>query len=231
MQNSSNRNIFKRIGRYSLKMVKPKAIVCLPTYNEAKNIEFMIGKIKQLKLPVFVSDQNSNDGTQEIAKKNAVPVYQREGNGKGCGVQTAIKVARQKGYDFLVLIDCDKTYPTEMLPKLLSYIKTHDMVIGARSFSDVRLAHRLPNRFLTLLINILYGGRYSDINSGMRVVNINKLGKIDAKGFDIEAQICIRALKRGLRIKDIPVSYSQRRSSKIRLKDGFVILWRILKEL
>jgi glycosyltransferase involved in cell wall biosynthesis len=211
--------------------MKPKTVVCLPTYNEAENVEFMIREIKKFKLPLFVSDQQSSDGTQEIAKKNGVKVYQRECNGKGCGVQTAIKVAKQKGYDFLMLIDCDKTYPVEMIPELISYTPKYDLVIGVRSFADVRWLHRLPNRFFTLLINILYNGRYSDINSGMRAINIRKIGPIDAKGFDIEAQICIRALKRKLRIKEIPISYKQRRSSKIRIKDGLIILWRILLEL
>ena len=76
----------------------------------------------------------------------------------------------------------------------------------------------------------MYGGKLRDINSGLRAFKVDKFD-LDADGFDIEAQITVRALKKRLNIKEIPISYKQRRGdSKIRIKDGFLILWRILKE-
>src|SRR3989338_10180008 len=98
-------------------MITMNAAVCLPTRNEKENIQYMIDRLKPLGYPIFVSDEHSKDGTIEIAKKNKIPVYQREGSGKGYGVRKALEVAKQKGYDVLVFIDCDRTYPPEAIPE------------------------------------------------------------------------------------------------------------------
>lgn len=209
-----------------------KTLVCLPTKNEAQSIESMIKRIKALGFKPFVIDENSKDGTIEIAKKNKVKVYQRDGLGKGFGVRKALQVAKKHGYDILVLIDCDTTYPPEEIPKLLKHIPKYDMVVGVRPLSKIKLLHRLPNLFHTMLINLLYNGHLKDINSGLRAIKISKMPMLSAQGFDIEAQMSIRALKKGLKIKEIPINFRRKRKGKekIRIKDGFVILWRIIKE-
>ncbi|MDP7179753.1 MAG: glycosyltransferase family 2 protein [Candidatus Woesearchaeota archaeon] len=208
-----------------------KAVVVLPTKNEEKSIEFMVNEIKKLNLDVFVSDEQSTDKTLEIAKKLKVPVYQRDGSGKGFGVRKAIQVAKEKGYDILILIDCDKTYPTKYIPELLKFFPKYDMVVGARKLNHVRLLHRLPNMVHTESINLLYGSNLRDINSGLRAFNIDKMPNLNAKGFDVEAQITTKAIKKKLKIKEVPIVYEKREGdSKIRIKDGFLILSRILKE-
>ncbi len=208
-----------------------EAVVVLPTKNEEKSIEYMVKKIRKLKLPLFVVDENSTDKTLSIAKKLKVPVYQRDGSGKGYGVKKAVEIASKKNYDLLILIDCDKTYPSEYIPIMLKYIPRYDMVVGSRKMKHVKFLHRLPNIVHTEAINLLYGSNLKDINSGLRVFKINKLKDLDAKGFDIEAQITTNALKRKLKIKEIPIEYKKRvGESKIRIKDGFLILSRIIKE-
>lgn len=207
-----------------------KVAICLPTKNEAENIQYMIDKIKPLGHFTFISDEKSTDGTIEIAKKNNISLYQRDGSGKGYGIIKALEVAKKKKYDILVLIDCDRTYPAEDIPNLLKFFPEYDMVVGRRNMSNIRFLHRLPNMIHTQLINLLYNSKLDDINSGLRAFKVNRLN-IDARGFDIEAQITIRALKNRLKIKEIPVDYKQRRSgSKIKIKDGFLILKRIVKE-
>ncbi len=208
-----------------------KVVVCLPTRNEHKSVQFMIDSIKKLGYDVFISDEHSSDGTIEIAKKNKVPVYQRDGLGKGFGIKKALQTAKEKGYDILVLIDCDKTYSTEYIPSMLKYMQKYDMVVGARSLKEIKPFHRLPNKIHTLAINILFGGNLKDINSGLRAFKVNKFKKFNSKGFDIEAEITTKALKNRLRIKEIPIKYKKRVGhSKIKIKDGALILWRIIKE-
>ena len=212
-----------------------KAVVCLPTRNEKDSIQIMIGQVKRLNLPLFISDQSSTDGTIEIAEKNGVKVYQRDGNGKGFGMRKAVEVARSLGYDVLVSIDCDCTYPSERIPALLEKIdEGAGMVIGVRSVNNIRKRHRLPNLFHTWAINLIFFrflNPLHDINSGMRAFRLDKIKPFRSKGFDIEAEITIRAIKDGLKIVEIPVSYEKRvGESKIRIKDGFTILWRIAKE-
>lgn len=209
-----------------------KVCVALPTKNEVDSIQEMIDRIKKLKYDIIVVDENSDDGTVEIAKKNKVPVYQREESGKGCGVQTALKVAKKKGYDIIVLIDCDCTYPPEYIPSLIEYMNRYDMVIGKRYMKNIPVAHRIANLIHIELLNILFFSNIRDINSGLRAFKIDPfLNSIDAKTFDIEAQITAVALRKKLRIKEIPIKYKKRKGeSKIRPKDFFIIVKRILKE-
>lgn len=215
-----------------------KAVVCLPTRNEKGSIQVMIDSIKKLKLPLFISDENSTDGTIAIAEKNRVSVNQRDGKGKGYGMRKAVEVAKQLGYDVLITIDCDCTYPAEKIPDLIMAIdEGAGMVIGVRNMKNIRSLHRLPNKLHTLAINLLFfrfigsGKWLHDINSGMRAFRLDKIRPFRSKGFDIEAEITVRAIKDGLEIKEIPVEYEKRvGESKIRIKDGFLILMRIIKE-
>ena len=208
-----------------------KAVVCLPTRNEKDSIQVMINRIKKLKYDLFISDEKSDDGTIEIAKKNKVEVYQRDGSGKGFGVRKGIEIAKKKDYDALVLLDCDCSYPPEYIPKLLEHMPEYDMVIGKRTMDNIPFLHRLPNIAHTMAVDVLYFANLKDINSGMRAFKLDKIKNLDAAGFDIEAEITTKALKNRLRIKEIPIKYQKRAGvSKIRIKDGFVILWRIIKE-
>src|SRR3989344_5777531 len=140
-----------------------RAVVCLPTRNERESIDTMVRQVRAIKLPLFVCDEHSTDGTIERARALKVPVYQRKCSGKGCGVQTAIEVAARQGYDVLVFIDCDCTYPVDKIPNLLRLMGTYDMVIGARDFKNIPFINRIGNIVHTLAINIFYMARLRDI--------------------------------------------------------------------
>src|SRR3989344_6161221 len=116
----------------------------------------MVKKIRKLRLPLFIVDEHSKDKTLSIAKKLKVPVHQRDGSGKGYGVRKAIQIASEKGYDAVVLIDCDTTYPPEYIPVMLKYIQKYDMVVGSRKMRHITFLHRLPNIIHTETINLLY---------------------------------------------------------------------------
>jgi len=228
--------LFNNFIKQAVAVLAMKAVVCLPTRNEKDSIQAMIDSIRKLHLPLFISDESSTDGTIAIAEKDKVPVYQRDGKGKGYGMRKAIEVAKQLGYDVLVTIDCDCTYPAERIPDLIKEVEDGaGMVIGVRDMKNIRPLHRLPNKFHSWAINFLFfrffGNWLHDINSGMRAFRIGRLKPLRSKGFDVEAELTVRAIKDGLRIKEIFVDYNKRvGESKIRIKDGFNILWRIVKE-
>ena len=209
-----------------------KPIVCLPTRNEIESIDFMIDKIKGLGLELFISDSNSTDGTQEAARNKGIEVYNRKGEGKGYGIREALEIAHEKNCDVLVLIDCDSTYPVEAIPVLLNFFPEYDLVVGARKMDAISLGRRLANLFFTTMINVLFGASLSDVNSGLRLLKVEKfLDKLDAKGFDIESQIVCRALKDKQKIKEITINYNDRTgTSKVRFMDSFVVGEMILKE-
>ena len=209
-----------------------KACVILPTKNEEESISYMIDEIKKFNLPLIIVDEHSTDKSIEIAKSKNIEVYQREGTGKGAGVISAVNIAYKKEYDIMILIDCDATYPPKYIPQLLELMDENDMVIGMRQMNSIKFLHRLPNLIHTQAINLLFNSKLHDINSGLRAIRVKKFyALLNAQGFDIEAQITIKAIKHRLKIREIPIEYDKRLgSSKIRIKDGFVILARIFKE-
>ena len=211
-----------------------KIQAALMTKNEEESILCMIDELRKIGMTdIFLVDEYSTDRTVALAKEANIPVYQREGKGKGYGVKMAIEIAANNGCDLLVLPDCDCTYPPREIPRLLNYFPEYDMVVGARDLKRrVVFSHRIVNYLHTWTINLLFRARLKDINSGMRIIKIDKFkGLLEGCGFDIEAQMTTRALKKKYSIKEVPISYERRRGkSKIRAWGAFVILKRILKE-
>lgn len=214
-------------------MIDSKVALCLPTLNERHSLEAIVSSIRSLDLfDIFISDAGSNDGTRELAAQLGLPVVEREGLGKGYGVQSAFEYAYQNGYDYMAIVDCDMTYDIGAFPRLMSERFTCDMVVGARNMKDIALFRRIGNMIHIQAINLLFQSKLTDINSGMRIMRVEKFHQlIDSKNFDVEAQITCRALKNDLKIVELPVDYGARTGeSKIVLRDAFEVLFRIFYE-
>src|SRR3989338_1502867 len=102
---------------------------------------------------IYIVDEKSTDKTEEIARKKGIKVYQRKGVGFGCGIIFTINIAYDKGYDYVVRLDCDGTYPPEEIHKLLEFCPEYDLVAGCRDFKSIKWLHRYPNIFFTRLSN------------------------------------------------------------------------------
>lgn len=213
---------------------KPKVAIALITKNEEQNVGSMIERIRKAGFKdLYIVDERSTDRTGEIARKKNVKVYQRKGLGFGCGIISAIDIAYKKGYDYIVRLDCDGTYPPEEIHKLLEFIPEYDMVASYRGWKNIKLLHRFPNMFFTYLAGILFGFHINDINSGMKAIKVKKFhGVLDAPGFDLEAQMTLRAIKKRYKIKNVRINFRERTKgrSKIKISDGVLILKRIIKE-
>lgn len=209
-----------------------KTLVCLPTRNERESVAAMIERIRALGYELMISDERSDDGTIAIAEGLGVAVHQRDGSGKGFGVRKALEVASAGGYEALILIDCDLTYPVERIPDLLAEMETADMVVGCRDFRKITWSHRLVNYLHTGMINWLFGARLQDINSGLRALRVSAFrGRIDAQSFDVEAQMTVRALRARMRIRELRVDYRERGGrSKIRAWHTWTICRTIVAE-
>ncbi len=212
-----------------------KVCIGLPTKDEIDNIEIMINRVRKAcpDFDLIIFDEHSTDGTLDVAKKLNVPVVQRVGSGYGAGLKEAIAYTADNGYDVFAILDCDQTYPSEDLPKLVSEVGEYDFVVGTRDLNTLYpVSHRLPNKFHTALANVLFGADLKDINSGMWAINPAKFkGQLSADGFDFTEQINTRALKNKYKIKQMPIEYGRRIGhSKIAIVDGFVDTWRIIIE-
>ena len=209
-----------------------KTVVCLPTKNEALSIARMIRAVRAVGLDLFVIDEHSTDETAAIAASLGVAVHQRDGSGKGWAVRKALEVARQRGDEVLVLIDCDCTYAPDDIPRLLQAMEGCETAIGYRPMRAIAWSHRVVNHVHTGAINLLFDSHLHDINSGLRALRVRAYaGLLTATGFDIEAQMTSTALRRRWRVAEVPISYCRRVGrSKIRAWDTLRILRRIVRE-
>jgi glycosyltransferase involved in cell wall biosynthesis len=197
----------------NLSKLKQKSVICLPVLNEENAIGIMINQIKELNVDFFISDGGSSDKSISIAKNENVEIFYRKGKGKGFGIIQAIKQAQNMGKEFLVLIDCDCTYPVNMIELFIDTIGSEncDVVIGNRCMKEMTLKSKFLNKLLYFSVRILYGDGIQDPASGFRVI---KISKFDEDYWDkemlTEIEMSIDALNKKLKIKNIDIKYSKR---------------------
>ena len=179
-----------------------KIAVLIPCYNEAKTIEKVVKDYKKA-LPeadIYVYDNNSTDGTDEIARKAGAIVKYEYRQGKGNVIRSMF---RQIDADCYLMVDGDDTYPADDARKMCDLVLEGkaDMVIGDRLSStyfseNKRAFHNFGNRIVRLLINKLFNNKIKDIMTGYRAFSYEfvKTYPVLAKGFEIETEMTIHAV-------------------------------------
>ena len=216
--------------------MKNKIAVIIPCYNESKTIEKVVKDYKQV-LPeadIYVYDNNSVDGTDEIAKNAGAIVRYETKQGKGNVIRTMF---RDIEADCYLMIDGDDTYPAENAREMCNYVLNDnvDMVIGDRLSStyfteNKRPFHNFGNKIVRGLINKLFKNDIKDIMTGYRAFSYKfvKTFPVLSKGFEIETEMSIHAIDKNFTLKEIPVQYRDRPSgseSKLNTyKDGMRVL-------
>ncbi|MDR0520479.1 MAG: glycosyltransferase family 2 protein [Planctomycetaceae bacterium] len=212
--------------------------VLLPCYNEAASIANVVAAFKAA-LPaanIYVYDNNSKDGTAEMARRAGAVVCREINQGKGNVVR---RMFNDIEADIYVMADGDETYDPAAAPGLISKLveENLDMVVGSRVETDVkayRSGHRFGNRMLTGLVKYLFGYGFEDILSGYRVMSRRfvKSFPIHSGGFEIETEMSVHALQLQLPVAEVPTKYGARPEespSKLRTyRDGFRILFTII---
>ena len=213
----------------------------IPVYNEKGTIKEIVDKIRSVNVDkeIIIVDNFSTDGTRQILetlKPDGVKVILNPENlGKGFSVRKGIDNSVS---EFVIIQDADLEYDPNDFLKLLRPLEEGkaDIVLGARFISGHSglYAHRMGNRFLTWLLNTLFGSNLNDYATCYKIapkVTFDRLN-LKASGFDIEAEIVCKALKNKLRIAEVPISYyprSYRQGKKIRWIDGLDAIRSILK--
>lgn len=217
-------------------MKKKKIAILIPCYNEAKTIEKVI-RDYQAVLPdadIYVYDNNSKDGTDEIARSAGAIVRYEYRQGKGNVIRTMF---REIDADCYLMIDGDDTYPKENAKEMCDLILQGraDMVIGDRLSStyfqeNKRPFHNFGNRIVRWLINTLFDNHIKDIMTGYRAFSYEfvKSFPVLSKGFEIETEMTIHAVDKNFKLVEIPVDYRDRPDgsfSKLNTySDGFKVL-------
>lgn len=217
-----------------------KIAVLIPCYNESITIGKVVEDYKKA-LPeatIYVYDNNSNDQTDEIAKKAGAVVRYEYRQGKGNVIRSMFRDIEAECY---LMIDGDDTYPAEDARKMIELVleKEVDMVIGDRLSStyfteNKRPFHNTGNRVVRWTINRLFKSNVKDIMTGYRAFSrlFVKSFPVLSKGFEIETEMTIHALDKNFLLEEVPVSYRDRpegSESKLNtLSDGIKVIKTII---
>ena len=195
--------------------------------------------IENIKKEIILVDDGSKDGSREYIEKNVndsiKKIYHARNMGKGAAVRTGIKNATG---DIIIFQDADleldpKEYNNLILPVIAGEC---DAVYGSRFLKQRKAAsrlHLLGNVFLTFLTRVLYNTKITDMETCYKIFKKKVISNIKLKSnnFNIEPEITAKALKAGLKIKEIPVKYNPRSTKegkKIKWRDGFQAIWTLL---
>ena len=215
--------------------------VLIPCYNEAVTIGKVVDDFRRV-LPeatVYVYDNNSSDGTGEIAREHGAVVRSERRQGKGNVVR---QMMRDIDADYYLMVDGDDTYPAEAAPELLAPLVADeaDMVVGDRLSNGTygeendRAFHGFGNDLVRVLIKWIYGFEFSDVMTGYRAYNavFAKTMPVLSPGFKIETELSIHAVDKRWRIAEVPIDYRDRpEGSESKLdtfSDGCKVLLMIL---
>ena len=222
-------------------MEDKRIAVLVPCYNESQTIGKVITDFKRV-LPtaeIYVYDNNSQDGTDEIARKNGAIVRYEYQQGKGNVVR---RMFREIDADCYILVDGDDTYPAEHATEMAEWVleKNVDMVIGDRLSTtyfkeNKRPFHNLGNKMVRNLINGIFKGNVKDIMTGYRAFSplFVKNFPVISKGFEIETEMTIYALDKNIYIKELPIEYRDRPEGSVSklntISDGMKVLRMIVQ--
>ena len=218
-----------------------KIAVLIPCYNEAQTIEKVVMDAKQA-LPdatIYVYDNNSTDGTAEIAEKAGAVIRHEYMQGKGNVIRRMFREIDAQCY---LMIDGDDTYPLDCAKELVDKVLYHqaDMVVGDRLSStyfteNKRPFHNFGNSLVRGSINWLFHSDIKDIMTGYRAFSYQfvKTFPVLSKGFEIETEMTIHAVFNNMQIENVIVDYRDRPAgseSKLNTySDGMKVIGTIIR--
>jgi glycosyltransferase involved in cell wall biosynthesis len=223
-----------------------KLSVIVPVFNERNTLVEILRRMRAVELPdgieseIIVVDDGSSDGTRDVLRQlgdSTVRVITHEANrGKGAAIRSGL--AHVHG-DLVLVQDADLEYDPEDWPKLLAPMLRGKarVVYGSRFTGERRnmlFLHWVGNRFLSLLTNVLYNTTLSDMETCYKLFDRELIDSITLRAmrFEFEPEVTAKILRRGIRIYEVPISYTGREfdeGKKITWRDGFVALWTLVK--
>lgn len=228
-----------------------KALVIIPTYNERDNVTRIVAAAlsQDPSIEVLVVDDGSPDGTGEVADGMAaadprIHVLHRAGKlGLGTAYIAGFKWALERDYAYIMEMDADFSHPVEKIPEFLRAIKDADVVLGSRYLNgQINVVNWPMSRlFLSYSANIYARGvtglQLFDATGGFKCFRREVLEAIDlddvrSNGYAFQIEMSYRAWKKGFRIIEIPIVFTDRtqgasKMSKKIVREAVWMVWRL----
>jgi dolichol-phosphate mannosyltransferase len=218
----------------------PNATVCLPTYNERENLEAMVRALEPLDVQVLVIDDNSPDGTGEIADRLAgeldfVSVLHRDRKeGLGPAYIAGFRRALADGAELILELDCDFSHDPADIPRLIAACESGaDLALGSRyvpggGTENSGLGRRIVSWGGSFYARLRLGVGIHDLTGGFKCYRRHVLETIDldaigSKGYAFQIEITYRALRKGFRVVEVPIRFAERTAGRSKMSRSIVL--------
>lgn len=217
-----------------------RVCVLIPTYNEFDSLAGVVSRVRAAApaVDILILDDNSPDGTGALADELAagdprVHVLHRPGKeGLGPAYLAGFSWAADRGYDAVVEMDADGSHLPEQLPELLTAADDADVVIGSRWVPGGAThnwpAHRtLLSRGANIYTRVALGIPVRDATAGYRLYRLDALRQMDlagvaSQGYCFQVDLTLRAVDRGLRVREVPIDFVEREVGSSKM-DGKIV--------
>ncbi len=218
-----------------------RALVCLPTYNERDNVGPMVEAILGAApvADVLVIDDDSPDGTGEVADALAAAnrrvqvLHRARKEGLGKAYLAGFAWALERGYRLVLEMDADFSHDPRHLPALLAAAERADLVLGSRyvpggGIENWGLGRRLLSRGGSLYARLILGIHIRDLTGGFKcfrreVLEAVDLPTVECSGYAFQIELTWRALRKGFRVVEVPIVFSDRRVGQSKMSRRIVL--------
>ncbi len=227
-----------------------RVLVVSPTYNERENLESLVRKVLELPtaIELLVVDDNSPDGTGRLADEIAareprVHVLHRSvKDGLGRAYLAGFKWALTRGYDFVLEMDADLSHNPSDVPRLLEAASDTDLALGSRYRDGIRVINWPLNRLMLSLgaaayVRFITGMPFTDPTGGFKCFRRQTLEAIDldsvqSNGYSFQIELTHRAWRRGLRVTEVPIVFTDRFHGKSKMsgrivREALAMVWKL----
>ncbi len=194
-----------------------RTLIAIPIHNELKHIDPVISKIQRFHSEILVVDDGSTDGSAELlqARDDIHLIRHPTNQGYGRSIIDSFNFAAEKGYDWIITMDCDEQHEPERIPDFLREIATDrwDLISGSRYMTDFAENDAPPsdrraiNQTITALLNELFDLNLTDAFCGFKAHRTSAMQrlKLTEPGYAFPMQLWPQVVWAGLRVTEIPV--------------------------